>query len=134
MSEPSDDPELRALFVDEIRKHAVALARLPSDAATRARTLHAMRGATAMMGLADLAAQLADLEVETRGGDLDAGVRALPQIAAKLRSAGFQVDDLSFAPRGVFHTPGCDGAHQRRAVEPPRTRLARPRDPRVLFL
>ena len=133
MSEPSDDPELRALFVDEIRKHAAMLARASSDASVRARTLHAMRGAAAMMGLTDVAGQLAELEVETRAGDADAGIRALPKLAVKLR-AGFQIDDFPLQPRDILAAATEHRAHERRAFESPgRASFPRSRDPCVLF-
>ena len=55
--EPSEDPEIRALFLEEMRKHVSVIGRASGDASACVRALHAMRGAAGMLGLSEVAAR-----------------------------------------------------------------------------
>lgn len=118
MSGHEDDPELRALFVDEMRRHFTAFVETKGNATARARTLHAMRGAAAMMGLGDVALKLGEIEQATRAGDVDAGERAYGEIDALLRAGGFEIDVLVRAAAAI------PAGSARRGVSP----LPRPSD------
>jgi hypothetical protein len=96
----TDDPELRALFVDEMNRHLGAYTRATDNAAARARALHAMRGAAAMMGLSDVALRLGELEHATRASDAAIPDAPFAELEALLRSAGFEIESLrAFAGR-----------------------------------
>ena len=98
MNEPGDDLELRALFLEEMQRHVAALLKAVGDSVARSRTLHAMRGAAAMMGLVDVAARLGELESDTRSGDVDAGVNALVDLDVLLRAGGFELTGMRSNP------------------------------------
>ena len=77
MPAPLDDPELWEVFREEMTRHVRAVAGPRSDAAAWRAALHAMRGASAMMGLDELAAELSGL---------DEGLRA--EVVRRLLKAG----------------------------------------------
>ena len=73
MPEPLDDPELWEVFREEMPRPVRAGAGPRGDASAWRAALHAMRGASAMMGLDELAAELSGL---------DEGLRALCALCA----------------------------------------------------
>ncbi len=106
MTAPADDPELRALFVDELRRHLAAFSKAADDPASRARSLHAMRGAAAMMGLGEVAMRLGELEAATRAGEPDTASTAFGEIDALLRASGFVIDALRTTRLDSSRPPG----------------------------
>lgn len=62
----SIDPELSELFRVEVERRASTLLRAPEDPRAAQRSLHALRGAAAMMGASTLASRLTALEAALR--------------------------------------------------------------------
>ena len=94
MAEPLDDPELWEVFRDEMTRHVRAVAGPRGDAAAWRAALHAMRGASAMMGLDELAAELSGLDDGLRARDSDAVRRGLGALERRLVDLGVDAQGL----------------------------------------
>ncbi len=94
MSEPLDDPELWEVFREEMTRHVRAVAGPRGDAAAWRAALHAMRGASAMMGLDELAAELSGLDEGLRARDSDVVRRGLRALERRLVDLGVDAQGM----------------------------------------
>lgn len=76
------DPELAALFADELRRHLATLQRADTGSIEILRALHAVRGSAGMMGESALAETIARYEQRARTGDAEVHANAAATLAA----------------------------------------------------
>ncbi|MEZ4408439.1 MAG: Hpt domain-containing protein [Polyangiales bacterium] len=128
MSAPLDDPELRALFRDEMGRYVDLLAR--GAWGDWARVTHQVKGAARMLGLDALSDAAASLELALRDDDAPGAVEALAALRASAAALGVDVTALE----GALPPPRAEarGSRARRARRPwsPWTRSCRRGSPR----
>lgn len=103
--ESRGDPELVGIFRDEMHRHVRALARMEDGLAAQARSLHAMKGAAAMMGFTELAASLHDVDQAARAGDAVAVGVGLHALVPALAAYGIDAPDLSVVAAALAGGP-----------------------------
>ncbi len=104
------DPDLRALFSEELSRRAPALAAARRNPRDAQRTLHALRGAAAMMGAHGLAGRLHGLETAIRDDPERGGATLLDEVRLALLSEGLDPSPLERTDPDTF---------ERRALTPP---------------
>jgi len=90
-----DDPELRAIFAEEMSRHVADLLRPTADHAAWRRTLHAMLGASRMMGIEVVAGPTEALQEALRKDARPAAQEALGRLAAALTAVGVPAQGLA---------------------------------------
>lgn len=98
------DPELSELFRVEVERRASSIVNAVADPRAAQRTLHALRGAAAMMGASNLAARLASLESALREDPDEAASTLAATLAAAISAAGFDASALP-APEPISSRP-----------------------------
>jgi len=95
--EPQDDPELRAIFAEEMSRHVVTLSDAAANTVTWRRTLHAMLGASRMMGIEEVAGPTEALQEALRGRSQGAAQGCLAALAEALEAMGVGAAQLASA-------------------------------------
>jgi two-component system, chemotaxis family, sensor kinase CheA len=99
-----DDPELRALLILELQKHAKALEAIPPSLATAGRAVHALKGAAGLANERELANALQRLERRFREDD----VGAVADAAVLVRTAVERLSSGGSALASVWPVPPDD--------------------------
>lgn len=89
------DPELSELFRVEVERRASTIINAVADHRSAQRTLHALRGAAAMMGASVLAARLAALEAALREDPSGTAPLLTESLAAAISAAGLDASALA---------------------------------------
>ncbi len=106
--DPRDDPELRAIFAEEMSRHVAALCDPGADHAAWRRTLHAILGASRMMGIEAVAGPAEALQEALRGRSQGAAQGSLAGLAAALEAMDVRAEGLGrvIAPLGPAESDG----------------------------